>query len=215
MRILVNLLLFAVTGVAQSAGGGCGAATAMNAPSNGQSLAARSAPASKPADAEVKQTGDTSKSRTDTAGVLAQIRPRRPFPIQLTVSCVCGSVDASALTATSTSQEIPIVTGIAGTFRFEHVLVQEVNQFAAAGVTSLNVSAGRPGNRGELIAPFALMSPASPQNFWFDRPAPPQITGTYNLVLNFTGSTTLGSGGTSNFKTGTVNWEVCGYDLQQ
>ena len=43
---------------------------------------------------------------------------------------------------------------------------------------------------------------------------PPQLTGAYDLVLNFKASAPLGDGTVSNFSSGAVTWEVCGYNSQ-
>ena len=66
----------------------------------------------------------------------------------------------------------------------------------------------------ELVPPFELKSGTVPQNFWFDRPAPPTLIGTYALVLQFAAPSALGTGTASLFTSGTVNWEVCGYTVQ-
>jgi hypothetical protein len=46
----------------------------------------------------------------------------------------------------------------------------------------------------------------------YERPIPPQLNGVYDLVLNFKATGPLGDGAVSNFGSGTVTWEVCGYD---
>ena len=149
-------------------------------------------------------------ARGTARSILAQIR--RPSP-QRTVSCWCGSVGAAALTATDSTQQVTILPGMSGSFRFDHLLVQEATRFAD-GPATLAVSVGRPAAPAELIPPFSLKSYAAPQNFWFERPAPPTLIGTYDLILEFTASSALGTGKESNFTSGTVNWEVCGYTVQ-
>lgn len=123
-------------------------------------------------------------------------------------------MNASVLNSASTTQEVPIFRELGGGFRFEHFLIQEAVQFVSTPGATLTVAAGRPGLGGELIPAFPLMSPASPQNFWFDRPTPPQIVGTYDLVLSFTGSAPMGDGNLSGFSAGSLKWEICGYNVQ-
>ena len=103
-----------------------------------------------------------------------------------------------------------MLPALAGAFRFEHVLLQETERFAPGGGVQLSVGAGRPGGGTEVVSPFALMSPYA-NNFWYARPTPPQLTGAYDLVLNFQASSPLGDGATSRFTAGTLAWEVCGY----
>ena len=218
MKVTVYLLVFVAAASAQSSGSGCGApaiTTAGAAPAPAGSpailrvnLAVKNGPADDP------QPAPPAKERTQSAPVLAQIQPRRPFAVQPPIACVCGTVDASALTAAANAQEIPLLRGLSGNFRFEHVLVQEAKQFVATGVASLSVAVGRPGTGSELIPPFALMSALGPQNFWFDRPGPPQVTGTYDLIANFSAPSPLGNGAASNFTAGSVSWEICGYNVQ-
>jgi hypothetical protein len=171
-----------------------------------------SAAAGNSGDPTAVRTALVAYRRPAAMAMLPQITPRRPY--QPTISCMCGTVNASLLNASSTNQEVPILLGGGGGFRFEHVMIQEATQFVSASVASLSVAAGRPGNGGELIPPFALKSAASPGNFWFDRPAPPQIAGSYDIVLSFTGSSALGDGNTSKFPAGALNWEICGYNVQ-
>ncbi len=135
---------------------------------------------------------------------------RRP-PLHPSKSCWCGTVDASSLTAAALSQEVLILTGLTGNFRFEYVLIQEARQFLSDSVSSLAVAASRPNTDGEIVPSFVLKSDAAPENFAWARPQPPVLNGTYDLVLNFVGSSPLGIGGVPNFTSGSVNWEVCGY----
>jgi hypothetical protein len=110
---------------------------------------------------------------------------------------------------------VTIVSAIPQKFRFSHMLVQEATQFAAAGVSTLTVSAGRAGVDTDVLPAFALKQATAPQNYWFDRPGVPIIgTGTYDLVLQFVGSSALGTGSASNFTAGAISWEVCGFSVQ-
>ena len=105
-----------------------------------------------------------------------------------------------------------MLTGLAGNFRFDHVLVQETTQFSSASAGSLTVGVGRANQGSDVVSPFALESSSAPYSFWYERPTPPQLTGAYDLVLNFKASAPLGDGAVSNFSAGAVAWEVCGYN---
>ena len=74
-----------------------------------------------------------------------------------------------------------------GAFRFDHVLLQETRRFASDSVGSLVVGVGRPNAGADVVSPFPLKSDSAPDNFWYERPAPPQRTGAYDLVLQFQG----------------------------
>jgi hypothetical protein len=217
MRVLFCVLLFVVAGAAQTSGNGCGASAAnvasVGSPATPSSGVIRANVAAKNSDPESQQAAESPKQRVRPVWALAQIQPRRPATPPA-VSCFCGTVDASTLTALSANQEVSILKGISGGFRFEHVLIQEAKQFVSAGVASLNVAVGRPGLRGELIPAFALMSASAPENFWFERPGPLQVTGTYDLAASFSGPSPLGNGTASKFASGSVNWEICGYNMQ-
>jgi len=123
-------------------------------------------------------------------------------------------VSAASLTAKSNSQEVSILTGLPGSFRFDHVLLQEMRRFVSDTVASLTVGVGRPNLGADVVSPFPLKSDAAPSSFWYERPAPPQLTGAYDLVLNFKGSAPLGDNAASKFNAGAVAWEVCGYNAQ-
>jgi hypothetical protein len=146
-----------------------------------------------------------------TSAFAAQIR-RRPPAVQPSFSCRCGLVGASSLTAQSNSQEVLILNGLAGSFRFDHVLLRETTRFLSDSAASLVVGVGRPTLGPDVVSPFRLKSDSAPYSFWYERPTPPQLTGAYDLVLNFKASAPLGDGAVSNFSSGTVTWEVCGYN---
>jgi hypothetical protein len=147
-----------------------------------------------------------------TSPVAAQIRERRP-PVRPANSCRCGTVGAASLTAKSSVQEVPIVNGLTGAFRFDHVLVRETRRFSSDSAGSLVVGMGRQNGGADVLSPFSLKSDSAPDNFSYERPVPPQRTGAYDLVLQFKASSTLGDGATSNLATGTVSWEICGYNF--
>jgi hypothetical protein len=104
-----------------------------------------------------------------------------------------------------------MLTGLAGSFRFGHVLVQETTQFSSASVGSLTAGVGRANLGPDVVSPFPLKSNSAPYDYWYERPTPPQVTGVYDLVLNFKASAPLGDGAVSNFSSGALSWEVCGY----
>ena len=162
-----------------------------------------------PSTASAKQPASAAYRQT-APGMAAQIRPRRAVPLRATVTCRCGTVDAAALTAKSNSQEVPVLTGLAGSFRFNHVLVRESTQFASNPPGALSVAVGRPGKGDDVMSPFALRNPMA-NSFWYERPSPPQLSGAYDLVLFFQASFPLGDGTSSNLAGGTVTWEVCGF----
>ncbi len=118
-----------------------------------------------------------------------------------------------SLTAKSNVQEVPILSGLTGSFRFDHVLVRETRRFTSTSVGSLVVGVGRPNGGADVLSPFALKSDSAPDNFSYERPAPPQRTGAYDLVLQFKASSTLGDGAASNLSAGAVSWEICGYNF--
>jgi len=165
----------------------------------------RTAPAAKARDSQASKPGP------DVGNVAAQIRLRRPPVIRPSFSCWSGTVGADSLTAPSASQEVPILTGLAGSFRFDHVLLQETTRFSPDSAGSLEVGVGRSNLGADVVPRIPLQSGSAPDSFWNWRPNPPQITGAYDLVLNFKASGPLGDGAASNFSSGAVTWEVCGY----
>ena len=191
MKTLLFLILFTIAVSAQSQSAPCGSSSAAAAKSPGGMKLSVAAKDDAP-----------------------QIRTRRPAPTRPSPSCQCGTVSAASLTAKSNSQEISILTGLPGSFRFDHVLLQETRRFASDSVASLAVGVGRPNLKADIVSPFSLKSDAAPSSFWYERPAPPQLTGAYDLVLNFQASAALGDGSASNLSAGTVAWEICGYNAQ-
>jgi hypothetical protein len=110
-------------------------------------------------------------------------------------------------------QEVPILNGLTGAFRFDHVLLRETRRFSSDSVGSLVVGVGRPNAGADVLSPLSLKSDSAPDNSSYERPVPPQRTGAYDLVLQFKGSSTLGDGAASNFASGAVSWEICGYNF--
>jgi hypothetical protein len=130
--------------------------------------------------------------------------------VQRAVECASGTTSYSALTAAAANQEITIQTGISGNVRWDQVTISETTQFT--GTTGLTVSMGRPGtNNYEMTGTqVPLMVSSGDANFWTARPIPPQLTGTYSLVLNFA----VTSGNVNAASAGLVTWEVCGYSAR-
>src|SRR5438874_12045766 len=133
---------------------------------------------SSPVDAK---TAAAEQEQTRVTPVQIQRLPGTGF--QIVLSCSCGTVSFNALSAAANTQEVPILTGIGGNYRFEHVLIQEAEQFSSARVKGLTGSAGRPNIGADLITAFALKGDPSQQNFWYDRPGPLLLSGTYDLVF--------------------------------
>jgi len=127
-----------------------------------------------------------------------------------TVQCASGNIPYTALTATATSQEIPIQTGISGSVRWDQVLISETTQFSGGAATALTVSMGRPGSstNAEMTGALVPLRQSSGDvNFWSARPIPPQLGATYSLVLSFAAT----GANVNTFTAGQLTWEVCGY----
>jgi hypothetical protein len=141
---------------------------------------------------------------------------------QRTTECATGTVSLSGGTwtypggtvaaAAATSQEIPIITGVPGKFRYGHVLVSETTQFASGSITTTRLSLGRAGatTNDELLPQSPFMQSSGDAWFVADRPQPPQLTGSYSLVLAIR---TTG-GNVSALTAGAATYEVCGYAVQ-
>jgi hypothetical protein len=142
--------------------------------------------------------------------VLPQIQYRQT-PVSPSTGCWCGTVGASLLTSATVSQEVPIIYGLSAKFRLEHVLIHETRQFTSDLVDRLTVTV-RPKAGDDFISEFELKS-ADAQNFAYEQPAPPVLTGAYDVVLKFTGSSPLAIDGVSNFSSGSLRWEMCGYHV--
>ncbi len=216
MKTMSCLLLLASAVAAQSQSAPCGSpsAAAPDPLPSGRptTVAAKAGAAPQSKDAVAEPAVRSASARSGMPTVAAQIQPRPPAPVRSSFACRCGTVGAGSLTARSDSQEVPILTGLAGSFRFDHVLVRETTRFSSNDAGSLVVGVGRAGFGSDVVSPFALQSDSAPNNFWYERPTPPQLTGAYDLVLNFKASSPLGDGDASNFNSGTVAWEVCGYN---
>src|ERR1035438_9313205 len=105
--------------------------------------------------------------------VAAQIQVRRPPAGRSTFPCWRGTVRASSLTARSNSQEVPILTGVAGSFRFDHVLLQETTRFSSDSAGSLEVGVGRSNLGADVVPRIQIMSASAPDSFSYSRPNPP------------------------------------------
>ncbi len=125
------------------------------------------------------------------------------------ITCSSGTVNAATLQglASGVSGEVQITTGTLGTFRYDQILVSETTQFV--GGTGLTVSMGRTGaNNTELTGTTVALGVSSGDaNYWSARPIPPQLTTSYNLVLNFV----VSSGNVNGVSAGVLTWQICGY----
>ena len=125
------------------------------------------------------------------------------FPPGNQIRCYVGKVSASQLPPDRKSAEVIIVKTLPGDFRPEHTLVVESTGFT--GNPSLFVSMGRPGTPNNTEMMERLQLGHSGQS-WYSRPVAPQLSGTYDIVLNF-------STDNAQLQTtvGILDWEVCGY----
>jgi hypothetical protein len=126
------------------------------------------------------------------------------------ITCDTGTINYTSFGAV-TSQEITVVTGAPGTYRYTSVVISESTQFGGGSSTGLTVSMGRPGgNDAELTGGvnIPLMISSGSANFQDFVPPPPILTGNYNLVLNFIGD---GTHLLNTFTSGAVIWEACHY----
>ena len=125
------------------------------------------------------------------------------------INCDSGTVSYSSFGAV-TSQQITVLTGVPGTYRYTSVVVSESVQFAGGSSTGLTVSMGRPSNALELTGGvnIPLMISSGSGNFQYFVPPAPILTGTYNVVLNFIGD---GTHLLNTFTSGAVIWEACHY----
>jgi hypothetical protein len=132
----------------------------------------------------------------------------RTVPPPVPMQCLPGIVDFSLLNTTAAATlEVQIIGALSGDFRIHHVMVAEHSQFV--GLSDLTVSMGRPGtNDSELtgaLVPLGLSS-GDDGNSWVGRPIPPQLTGTYSVVVNFSTAGLL-----TSLTAGSLRWEVCGF----
>jgi len=156
-------------------------------------------------------TGQIQFNNSGSFAGQAYVLSRTPY--QRGVECSTGTVDYTSLTANATAQEVSILTAVPAKFRYHHVLVQESAQFT--GTPSLTVSMGTAGVDTDLMLPVSLKQSTAPQNYGYETPRPPAVgNGTYNLVLQFVASAALGNGTATNFTSGSVAWEVCGFSVQ-
>jgi hypothetical protein len=143
---------------------------------------------------------------------------------QRAIECAKGTVSISGGTwtypggtvaaASTTSQDIPIITGLTGDQRYTSVLISEATIFASASLTGTKISVGRSGNstNDEMLPQTPFMQ--SSGNNWFaeDVPQAPVLGSgnTYNISI---GVRTIG-GNVSALTSGAVNYEICGYKAQ-
>lgn len=125
------------------------------------------------------------------------------------IVCNSGVTSFSSFGAV-TSQEITVLTGLPGSYRYTNVVISETTQFSGGSGTGLTVSMGRPGNDLELTGgtTIPLMLSGGDINYQSYVPPPPQLTSTYSLVLSFVGD---GTHLLNTYTAGSVTWEVCHY----
>ncbi len=128
------------------------------------------------------------------------------------IKCVHGKVVATDLTAASPSQEITILSGVPGNTRWEQITLSEHVRFMGRTdvAVALSVSAGRPGptNNNELTGvSLPLEVSSNDTNYWTSRPIPPQLSGSYDVVLNFSAT----PGNVNQTTAGELAWEACTY----
>ena len=129
--------------------------------------------------------------------------------VQRAVECAHGTVGYASLTTAASSQEITIQTGISGNVVYDQILVSPSIAFTGGSATLPTVSMGRTGaNNYEMTG--ALVPIGSGSTFWSARPNPPQLTSTYNIVLNFA----VATGNVNAFTAGSLDWRICGYAAQ-
>ena len=69
--------------------------------------------------------------------------------------------------------------------------------------------------RRDIVSSFPLKSDSLRHNFWYERPAPPQLSWSLRPGAEILRPPApLGDGAASNLSAGTVAWEVCGYNAQ-
>lgn len=123
------------------------------------------------------------------------------------ITCDSGTVPYTSLTAASTSQEVTILSSVAGLTGYEYSLLSETTQFTGGAATALTVSMGRTGtNNAEMSGgTFTLKQSSGDANFVAFIPPIPQMTSTYNIVLNFTAT----GANVNTFTAGVLSYRVC------
>jgi hypothetical protein len=143
MKSELFLLVLACTVCAQPQLVQCGptsAAAEQPAPSGrASSFAAKAVVLPLFTEGALEPAGESAKPHPAVGNVAAQIRLRRPAAPGSS-SCRCGTVLAGSLIARSNAQEVSILAGLAGSFRFDHVLIQEISRFSSDSVSELDWS---------------------------------------------------------------------------
>jgi hypothetical protein len=127
------------------------------------------------------------------------------------VQCVSGQISSSVLTSSVQSQEVPLFT-VNGSTRWDRVIISETQQFP--NNLGLTVSAGRPGGLTDMeltgaSVPLGVSSGDSKP--WESRPVSPQLSGLYQVVLNF--SVADGHAVSEASGSGSLHWEACAYRM--
>jgi hypothetical protein len=126
--------------------------------------------------------------------------------VQRYVQCASGTVPYTSLTTAGASQEITILTGVLGNARFDQLTVNPSTAFTGGTATLPTVSMGRPGS-SDYEMTGTLLPVGSGSGLLTARPSPPQLTGTYSIVLAFS----VATGNVNAFTAGSLDWEICGY----
>lgn len=119
----------------------------------------------------------------------------------------------SVALASSTTQAVPLITGLNGDIRYDLVLVSEHTIFAQSGsITNLSVGLGRStATPNELMGPFPLMQSSSDTIPGSNRPGPPILgtsnTYTLNAIFQAVGGNLTALSG------GVLNYEVHAYSI--
>ncbi len=130
------------------------------------------------------------------------------------ITCESDTITVGAeLNADGPAQEVTILTDVPGTWRWEQITICPTTRFT--GQAGVFASIGRPGtNNDELTgAKIPMLDSSNNSNCWTARPSPPQLSGSYDVVVNFTVYTDNGqtAGNIKNLTAGTATWEACGY----
>lgn len=133
------------------------------------------------------------------------------------ITCDSGKIAAGVdLTADAPSQEVTILTAVPGNRRWDQITICPTDRFVGASLVTASI--GRPGTSdNELLGPDVTLTDASSNsNCWTARPIPPQMSGKYDVVVNFKAFATDGSGmlipgSIKSLTGGSATWEACGY----
>ena len=137
------------------------------------------------------------------------------------IICQGGRVSSNDLKTPGPSQEVTVLANVGVDWRFEHIMLCEVQAFTGPAGIGYTASMGRPGSDDkEVIAPLRLGMPISPNCWYVTGPPPLQFDAAYSIVVNVatigvdpTGQITAPYtfGDISKLTGGMLEWEACGY----